>query len=135
MQTQINDKILKKRSRRSAPSEAADEHKGAVYMLHDRITIKKDHLTEFIADAEEFLDCLQRERGWRLIAAAVSLTGRLNVVTHVWQIPDPDSLPATMHWLADAPKYGEIQSHIESETQELMLALIYDPKEPELEES
>ena len=131
----IHDKILKKRARRPGASGAADDHKGAVHMLYDRITIKKGHLTEFIADAEEFLDSIQQERGWRLIAAAVSLTGRLNVVTHVWQIPDPDSLPATMHWLADAPKYGEIQKHVESEEQELMLALIYDPKEPEIEVS
>lgn len=127
MPSYIPENLLKSRSSKARKREP-------VYMLRDRITVKKGCLEQFAAHAEEFLGAMQRERGWRLIAAAVNITGRLNVVTHIWQIPSPDSLPETMRWLADAPKYAAIQEHIEKEEQELMLALAYDPKEPELEE-
>ena len=127
MTTYLAEGALKRGSRKAKKD-------GPVYMLRDRITIKKGCLEQFAADAQEFLGAMQRERGWRLIAAGVDITGRLNVVTHIWEIPSPDSLPETMRWCADAPKYAEIQEHIEHEEQELMLALAYDPKEPELEE-
>jgi hypothetical protein len=126
MATHVREGLL-----RSGPRKP--KKNGPVYMLRDRITVKKGCLEQFAAAAEEFLGAMQRERDWKLIAAGVNITGRLNVVTHIWEIPDADSLPETMHWLADAPKYAEIQEYIEKEEQELMLALRYDPKEPEPE--
>jgi hypothetical protein len=100
------------------------------YYLIDTIDVKPDQMQKFIELMYQLIDGAFREQGWTLVSATYTVTGRPTTVVHLWSIPSANSVLQTMIKLADNPTYVELMACVDSEVQQILTPMIYNPSGP-----
>jgi hypothetical protein len=108
--------------------EAAAERSREPYFLVDIIEVKLESMQDFVLTMGKLLAEDFPQFGWELISATYYLTGRPDIVMHIWQIPTAESLRDTMVTLGENSTYLELQKYIASEQQHLLSRMLYDPR-------
>jgi hypothetical protein len=99
----------------------------------DVIEVKLASMDQFVRRMQQLLVNDFPRYGWKLLSATYHLTGRPDIVMHVWEIPSADSLRDTMIRLGENPTYLELQQYVVSEQQHLLSRMVYDPNASPLE--
>lgn len=90
--------------------------------LYVRMTglLRTRELAEFVAQNEAGLGRFERDSGWRIAGALISVTGRVNRISLIWAVPSQD---AAHDYATKVPGYRYI---LDPET-EIWLGTAYDP--------
>lgn len=97
------------------------------YYLLDTIDVKPDQMQRFIEIMYQLINGAFREQGWKLVSATYAVTGRPTTVTHLWSIPSANSVLETMLKLADNATYVALMACVDSEEQQILTPMIYNP--------
>lgn len=111
----------------AVPRLAVTESGRQPYFLMDIIEVKLEYMQQFVLMMRTRLLDVFESFDWKLISATYYLTGRPEVVMHIWQIPSADSLRETMVKLSESSDYLTLQEYIVSEQQHLLSRMMYDP--------
>ncbi|ACY16869.1 hypothetical protein [Haliangium ochraceum] len=97
--------------------------------LNVTIQLHNDKAAAWPELGEELKSILEGDFEWTLVAALSTMFGRLNRIIHIWEVPAPGDVFATLEALGG--KHPELVARVDAciaeETFELMAAYPYHP--------